>query len=616
MAYKYNINPSDETMVKLRAAQEGTILDIKEMLSKHQIALMIRPTGFGKTYLMIELAKREQYEKVLYLYPIDVIKQSIYESYHKCDDKGNHIDPSKEDGIKFTDSEEEHEKYPELPFIEFCTYSKMLEDYNNVYRFNGTKEWSKLSKVERDKLVSDWNKLDNTKKENMQSKWIKQRFEHIELLILDEAHTAGAEGFLGYWDDIHKLTYKGAKSNRLHVLGATATPMRTALDVDIVDKVFYYEYGGEKKEAQIASFTIEDCWRFGILKRPYYVKGILNKENEKERIVNKLSNNEKTLKAMSKSLSDIESDIDGLMCSVKNTDIALSDAMSKISEQTLINRDYMRFLVFYQNSDDLIDNHNDINRAILDAFEKFNYSDINAYYITSDIEKIKENGINISKVDIISTRDRELKNDTNKGIGAIDVIHSIDMLNMGYHVGKVTGVIIKRATGSEIRYYQQIGRCLSVKASNQPLILDLANADAELMSRALDTERENAVEKIKSFISGCEHDVYQNNSVNQIYKYINMCLDNEPIEDAMLDFWYFNRSAPIYFIWAISVSLGKKETLPSLMKRLNNICRAKRETLVLDTEYCSDNTRINKKILDMIKKQDVIAEKLNKKVRG
>lgn len=613
MAYKYNINPSDKTMEKLRAAQEGTITDLIDMLGKHQIALMIRPTGFGKTYLMIELAKREQYEKVLYLYPIDVIKQSIYESYHKCDDKGNPIDPSREDGIKFTDSEEEHAKYPELPYIEFCTYSKMLEDYDNVYRFRGSKEWSKLNKSERDKLSLDWNKLDNTKQEALKKKWIKQRFEHIELLILDEAHTAGAEGFLRYWDNIHQLTYKGAKSNRLHVLGATATPMRTASDVDIINEVFYYEYGGEKKEAQITSFTIEDCWRFGILKRPYYVKGILDKGIEKEKILSKLSNEEKSLKSISKSLSDAESDIDGLMSSVKNTDTALKDAMYKISEQTIQNRDYMRFLVFYQKSDDMIESHEVINKAVFNAFSELGYSNINAYYITSDIEKIKENSIPISKVSIISERDKEIRDNPESGIGAIDIIHSIDMLNMGYHVGKVTGVIIKRATGSEIRYYQQIGRCVSVTASNQPLIIDLANADAELMNRAVDTEREEAVDKIKSFISGCEQDSYQNNAVNQIYKYISMCLDTEPIDNGMLDFWYFNRFAPIYFIWAISISLGKKETLPSLMKRLNDICKVKRETLVLDTEYCNGNTRINKKILDMIKKQDDIATKISKK---
>lgn len=608
MAYRYNINPSDDKWTKLTFAQEGTLNEVMEMLNKHQISLMVRPTGFGKTHLMIELAKREKYEKVLYLYPMDVIRQSVYESYHKCDEQGNAIDPSIECGIKFADTESEHVLYPELPYIEFCTYSKMLEDYNNVYRFMGDKDWSKLSKPDKDRLELQWNKLDHSKQEKLRKKWIQNRFEHIELLILDEAHTAGAEGFLNYWGYIHNLTSSGLKANRLHVLGATATPLRTASDVDIQNEVFYYEYGGEKRRAVISEFSMQDCWRYGILQKPYYVKGILDKELEKDSILNKIKEEaEKKLKAINISMTEVDEQIDYLMTLVKPLSSLLESSVEHIAHDTLSNRDYMRFLIFYQKSDDLIDNHLTINNEIQKAFIDY---EINTYYITSDIPKLRENNINISKVGVISERDKELSKNPDLGKANIDIIHSIDMLNMGYHVGKVTGVIIKRATGSEIRYYQQIGRCVSVASNNQPLVIDLANADAELFNRAMTTDREIAMENVKEFIAGCDYDVYQNDAVNQIYKYIGMCLDTEPMDKSMIDFWYFDRFAPIYFIWAISISLGKKETLLALLNRLNNICNERKTKLVLDTEFCKDNTRINKKVQDIINKEVSLISKV------
>jgi len=256
---KYGVRKSFSRLQNLNLAQGGTIRDLQSMLDKHQIALMIRPTGFGKTYTMIKLCEAEKYQRIVYLYPTNIIKDSILQDYHS-------------NGVrKFTINNSEHKEYPDLPFIEFVSYSKMLQDWRNPYRNTDITE-------------SKWLKLSAEDKLKVQKKWLKQRFSGINLLILDEAHMTGAEGFMEYWPYLHELALNRnkRKDERLNIVGATATPLRTSLDVDIEKDIFYYTYGGKKKSAKIPDFSIIDCWDYNILTRPIYTKGILDKDAQQE----------------------------------------------------------------------------------------------------------------------------------------------------------------------------------------------------------------------------------------------------------------------------------------------------------------------------------------------
>lgn len=619
MAYKYNCDPNDTGWNNLIKAQNGTVDDLVEMLNKHEIAFMIRPTGFGKTHLMIELAKRENYEKVLYLYPLEVIRQSIYESYHKYNKNGTPIDPSDtKDGIKFTDNEQEHKKWPDLPYIEFCTYDKMLEDYKNLYRVYDGKQvnWDKLSKDEELARQKKWESLSEAAKQKLRDRWIKDRLDSIELLILDEAHRTGAEGFLTYWPSIYKLTKSGLKSNRLHVLGATATPIRTDPKIDVEDAIFSYKLGGENKSSRITDFGFEDCWKFSIMQKPYYIRGILDKKEEKEFILAKAKEDKSAISKLDNldiSFNQMEEQLDYLFDSVAPIKETIYTGVSAVMGEELTNTEYIRLLVFHNDSKSLLKNHAKINKAIKDAFSVAGYNMFNSVYITSDIESIRNSGITISNVSAISNRDNEIKSNPDLGKCEVDIIHSIDMLNMGYHVGKVTGIVTMRATGSEIIYYQQIGRCISVRDGNKPLIIDLANAAAELLDRTTNEQREDASNKIKKFIEGCEHDEYQNKTVDDIYKYINMCFDTEPLDEGLLDFWYFNRKSPIYFILGISKALGKKETLSTLLKRIYDMCDRRKLKIITDDEYCMNYDRIDKRVKEkLIKNQSALLTKVLK----
>jgi Helicase associated domain/Helicase conserved C-terminal domain/Type III restriction enzyme, res subunit len=55
------------------------------------------------------------------------------------------------------------------------------------------------------------------------------------------------------------------------------------------------------------------------------------------------------------------------------------------------------------------------------------------------------------------------------------ILYTIDKVNEGLHSKNCNTVILLRDTISPIVFYQQIGRAFSVKAANQPLIVDLVN---------------------------------------------------------------------------------------------------------------------------------------------
>ena len=54
--------------------------------------------------------------------------------------------------------------------------------------------------------------------------------------------------------------------------------------------------------------------------------------------------------------------------------------------------------------------------------------------------------------------------------GNVDLIFCCDMLNMGYHVDDVSGIVMMRSTLSDIIYLQKIGRSSSANSNIKPII--------------------------------------------------------------------------------------------------------------------------------------------------
>ena len=57
----------------------------------------------------------------------------------------------------------------------------------------------------------------------------------------------------------------------------------------------------------------------------------------------------------------------------------------------------------------------------------------------------------------------------------INIIACVNMLNVGYHVSDLNGIIMYRATKSDTIYIQQMGRCLTFGGQIKPVIFDIVD---------------------------------------------------------------------------------------------------------------------------------------------
>ena len=62
-----------------------------------------------------------------------------------------------------------------------------------------------------------------------------------------------------------------------------------------------------------------------------------------------------------------------------------------------------------------------------------------------------------------------------KSPNTIDLVYSINMLNEGYHIDNITGIVLLRPTQSPIVYTQQVGRCMQVGVEHSPIVFDFVS---------------------------------------------------------------------------------------------------------------------------------------------
>ena len=98
----------------------------------------------------------------------------------------------------------------------------------------------------------------------------------------------------------------------------------------------------------------------------------------------------------------------------------------------------------------------------------------------------------------------------------IDLIFTCDMMNMGYHVDDLTGIIMYRGTKSGTVYIQQLGRILSSGASNAGIVIDVVdNIHQHSVYRVLDGQSiytKNAKKRMTSLQKKREADDLNNTS--------------------------------------------------------------------------------------------------------
>ena len=70
--------------------QRKTLKDVREKLKEKHKVIILRCTGFGKTYLATDIIK--DYKKVLYVYPAEIIKSTVEERYDQINGNKNELD--------------------------------------------------------------------------------------------------------------------------------------------------------------------------------------------------------------------------------------------------------------------------------------------------------------------------------------------------------------------------------------------------------------------------------------------------------------------------------------------------------------------------------------------
>ncbi|MBO5388453.1 MAG: DEAD/DEAH box helicase family protein [Lachnospiraceae bacterium] len=429
-------------------------------LNTYGKTMVIRPTGFGKTRLLVNLAKeyaKEYDKKIMYVYPINIIVTEITRNNEYMTDYKK-VGRNK---VKYSIIKDK---------VEFISYATLTKRYNEL----GPMYWAE---------------------------YIRDNF---SLVILDEVHRAGSEGFSKVYDGIKELI----GPDKIHLIGATATPnrMMDTDDSNVLNNIF--------DNIDISGFSLGDAIRTGIMPKIIYAQRIYDvkeksaKFKEKKRQDCRISGHkfdEDSFNVeLSKALDEYGDEPKYIFKYIKKAGYDLKDP-----DQT-----YFKFIVFFRNIQDLADR----GPVVEDWFKRlFNETakkelglkkeyTINSYYVASSdtAENDLESLINEDKEHRKFFKKTNLLNDVNKQTRTVDLLFTVDMINMGYHVEDITGILMLRGTRSEIIYYQQLGRCLSVKADRSPIVYDFVNNISEKFWYKKDAKARKNLE-----------DLLNNNSINE-----------------------------------------------------------------------------------------------------
>ena len=257
-----------------------------------------------------------------------------------------------------------------------------------------------------------------------------------DFIVVDEFHHCGAPE---YEKGVNRLLKRKPNAK---VLGLSATPIRY-LDQgrDMAEEIF-----GENIASEM---TLEEAINKGILPEGVYVSALY---------------------AYNQRLEDFQEEIDKIpdIETRKEAQRYLKKLKDKLDEATKnlpeLLANYMtnkngKYIVYCKDIDDMKEKQEQANAI----FGKVN-SKIKIYSVSSE-RNIKQNDRTLTAFEQDNEED------------SLKLLFSINMLNEGYHLEDLDGVIMMRPTMSPTVFIQQIGRALSVKKSNdkKPVIIDLVN---------------------------------------------------------------------------------------------------------------------------------------------
>lgn len=358
---------------RFKQVYKQTLLEANDLLEKYGKCVILRPTGFGKTVMMSQIASQFKYEKVLYVYPTAIVKKQAQ----------RHIPESK---------------------VTWCTYYGLGKYHNKVEEF------------------------------------YKQVVIKHDLIIFDEMHHMGANQVKETVLKILKLI----DTSKINILGSTATPKRMD-GYDVIDNFF--------DNCVTSFYGMDNAISDGIITKLTYVYAV---DSYKESLKDFTSKYSKLSDQIQSKLSmDVKKSVGGLN-KLTNTASIMSETTNKVYNGKLPS--YMRFLVFYTTKKILDQRGKEVLEWFRQAFPDYAIGD----------PLVVVSGNNSQKaVNSLSTM-KESKN-------TIDLIYSINMLNEGYHINNITGIVLLRPTQSPTVYTQQVGRCMQVGVEHSPIVFDFVS---------------------------------------------------------------------------------------------------------------------------------------------
>lgn len=372
--------------------QAKTFENVMSNLKQYGKCAIVRPTGFGKTWILTEIIKH--YNKVLYLYPAAVIRDTVVNRYYDSmydeetlsyiDEEGMELDPDTVD------------TFIECKKIEKCTLMT----------------YAKLIRLSDDEL----NAMD------------------YDLILMDEVHRVGGPMTK---IAVNKLF---AKHVNAHFVGATATPTRMD-NYDVISELF--------SDIMTYTYTLFDAIESGMIQKPKYCYCAYDHETDLREAYKQA--NEDPDDPEYKELFDAKLIELAKICNMPNI---IKEVCNKYS----VDKNYYKFIVFFANKTHMDNKLSDVVSWFQEAFPGFT---IDTLKISSRNRTEQQN---TDKLDKILRQDKH-----------IDIIACIDMLNAGYHVNNLSGIMMYRGTSSSTIFIQQLGRALSAGSSNSAIVFDIVD---------------------------------------------------------------------------------------------------------------------------------------------
>lgn len=403
-----------EVAARIEEVRNATRDDVIDKLNRYHRCIIIRPTGYGKTYLLTELISK--YKKVLYLYPAEVIAETVKNRYYALHDSD--VDEETVESV---------EAFERMSNVTLMTYAKLIRLTD-----------------------ADFKAMD------------------YDCIITDEAHRLG--GGRTKFAMSKLMVYR----NNADFIGATATPNRTD-SFDVVSMFF--------NNIMTFPYTLHDAIQDGMLQKPNYCYCTTDVDADLKEAALTAGEDLKDVKVQE-------------VLKKKYVELVKLFNMENIirtyCEKYVKDTSYMKFIVFFANKQQMSDKLEDVKGWFKEAYP--NHS-IEVLEVSSRSMKTQKN---VKELESLSVK----KN-------TITLIACIDMLNMGYHVNNLTGILMYRGTKSDIIYIQQLGRTLSSGASDSALVFDvvdnlhrLAVYDiADVNGRKLTKSKKKATQKKKAKVS-------------------------------------------------------------------------------------------------------------------